>query len=140
MPRRREKPADPRAFDDLGSLQQEIMADVWSAGEATVKRVRDTLAAARRDLAYTTILSAMQKLERLGWLTHREEGRTYVYRAARSRKRESRHTLRRTLRQVFGGDRALLLQQLISESDVTREELVELRRLIQERRKEVTDV
>lgn len=139
MARRRKVPADPRVFDDLGALQQEIIAAVWASREATVQEVRDGLPRDRRDRAYTTVLSAMQKLERLGWLVHREAGRTYVYRPARSRAKEGRVTLRRTLRQLFQGDRALLLQQLIAESDVTGEELAELRRLIQRRKKEVSD-
>ena len=139
MARRRTESTDPRVFDDLGSLQQEIMAAVWAGEEATVQEVRDSLACDRRDLAYTTVLSAMQKLERLGWLGHREEGRTYVYQPARSRAKEGRTTLRRALRQLFQGDRAMLLQQLIAESDVTGEELAELRRLIQRRKKEVSD-
>lgn len=139
MARQPKTPVDPRGFDELGTLQQEIMATVWADGEAMVQEVRDRLAADQRDLAYTTILSAMQKLERLGWLTHREEGRTYVYRSTRSRERESRATLRRTLRQLFQGDRALLLQQLIADSDVTDEELAALRRLIQKRKSEVSD-
>lgn len=125
-----------RSFDDLGSLQREIMSAVWQAKETTVQQVRDSLAATDRNLAYTTILSAMQKLEKAGWLKHRAEGRTYVYRSAKSWDHESKNSLRRTLQQFFSGNRTLLLQQLLADHDITDEELADLRQLIQQRKKE----
>lgn len=122
----------PRTFDDLGPLQREIIAAVWLRQEATVKDVRDALAAGGRDLAYTTVLSALQKLEKSGWLAHRPVGRTYLYRPLRSRQRERRRTLRRILRQLFGGDRTLLLQQLLADGEVSREEVRALEQLIRD--------
>ena len=123
---------DTRSFDDLGPLQREIVAAVWMLEEATVKDVRDDLAASGRDLAYTTVLSALQKLEKAGWLTHRADGRTYLYRAVRSREGESRRSLHRVLRQLFGGDRTLLLQQLLAEGVVSKEEAKSLARLVRD--------
>ena len=56
--------------------------------DVTVNQVRDKLR--RKRLAYTTVLSVMQKLDKAGWLTHREEGRAYVYRPAMSRDEAAR--------------------------------------------------
>ncbi len=123
---------DARSFDDLGPLQREIVAAVWMLEEATVKDVRDDLTASGRDLAYTTVLSALQKLEKAGWLTHRADGRTYLYRAVRSREGERRRSLHRVLRQLFGGDRTLLLQQLLAEGEVSKEEAKSLARLVRD--------
>ncbi len=123
---------DARSFDDLGPLQREIVAAVWVQEEATVKDVRDELADGGRDLAYTTVLSALQKLEKAGWLDHRAEGRTYLYRALRSRDGERRRSLHRMLRQLFGGDRGLLLQQLLADGEVSQEEARSLRRLVRD--------
>lgn len=61
------------SLDDLGELQKTVMEIVWTLGEASVNQVRAKLG--RRKLAYTTVLSVMQKLDKAGWLTHREEGR-----------------------------------------------------------------
>jgi BlaI family penicillinase repressor len=71
------------SLDDLGDLQKAVMEIVWSLGEASVNQVRAKLG--RRKLAYTTVLSVMQKLDKAGWLTHREEGRAYVYLPTKSR-------------------------------------------------------
>ncbi len=130
---------DTRSFHDLGPLQREIIATVWMMEEATVKEVRDHLAAAGRDLVYTTVLSALQKLEKAGWLAHRADGRIYLYRVLRSREGERRRSLQYMLRQLFGGDRTLLLQQLLADGEVSKNEAKTLARLVREHSQEKDD-
>jgi predicted transcriptional regulator len=128
-----------RLLDDLGALQTAVMEAVWGLGEATVQQVRDRL---DRDPppAYTTVLSVMQKLEKAGWLTHRAEGRSYVYRATRSREEEGSTSLRSFLDRVFQGDPLRLFQHLIDDQDLSDRDLAELRKMIDARRKERRDV
>jgi len=123
-------------FANLGPLQREIATTVWMMGEATVKDVRDRLAADGRSLAYTTVLSAMQKLEKAGWLDHRADGRVYLYRVLRSRAGEGRRSLQNILRQLFGGNRTLLLQQLLADGALSKEEATTLTRLINDHQEE----
>ncbi len=132
MGRRR---ADTPIDRDWGPLQQAVLDAVWRLGEGTVQQVREALGR-RPEPAYTTVLSVMQKLERLGWLTHRAEGRTYVYRATRSRGQAGAGSVRRLVERLFGGDRVLFLQHLLEERELTDKELAELRRLIDRTRKE----
>jgi len=68
----------------LTVTQREIMEVVWELGEATVSRVRQELVK-RRDVARNTVQTMMVRLEEKGWLIHREEGRTFLYSAARPR-------------------------------------------------------
>jgi predicted transcriptional regulator len=91
-----------RSLDDLGELQTAVMNAVWDLGEATVGQVRDRLAA-ERELAYTTVLSVLQKLEKAGWLKHRADGRSYIYTPRRSRNDAGRSALRRFNERMFGG-------------------------------------
>ena len=67
-----------KLLDDLGQLQRAVIEVVWELGEASVHQVRDRLRQ-RKELAYTTVLTAMQKLEKAGWLRHRTEGKVYIY-------------------------------------------------------------
>ena len=97
-----------RAYEDLGELQQAVLEVVWTVGEATVNQVKSKLS--RRKLAYTTILSVMQKLDRAGWLTHREEGRAYVYRAAEP----ARSLAARAVRQIIDGLCKGSVEELVS--------------------------
>jgi predicted transcriptional regulator len=113
------------------------METVWRAGEATVQQVRDRIDP-RQELAYTTILSVMQKLEKAGWLRHRAipGARAYVYTPARSREQAGSGVLRVVMDRVFGGDPLLLFERLIDDPGLTDKELAELRRMIDQRRKE----
>lgn len=114
------------------------MEAVWELGEATVQQVLARMGR-HKPLAYTTVLSAMQKLEKAGWLHHREDGRTYVYQPTRSRAEEGVNSLRKFVDTVFGGDPLTLFQHLLEDQELSSEDLVTLRRMIDQRRKERGD-
>jgi predicted transcriptional regulator len=121
-----------KPLDDLGELQRTVLETVWDLGEANVHQVRERLAR-KKKLAYTTVLSAMQKLEKAGWLGHRAEGKTYVYFATTSRDQAGAGSVRGLLKRVFAGDAMAMFQHLIRESHLSAEELGELKRLIEEK-------
>jgi predicted transcriptional regulator len=124
-----------RTLHGLGDLQAEVMEIVWDRGESTVSQVHELIGRKRR-VTYTTILTAMQKLEKKGWLTHRSEGRAYVYQANRSREDVHAGLLRDFLKQAFQGDPRRMLSHLLDQHPLSDEELADLRKLIDARRKE----
>jgi BlaI family penicillinase repressor len=126
-----------RSLDDLGDLQKTVMEIVWTLGEASVNQVKTKLA--RRKLAYTTVLSVMQKLDKAGWLTHREEGRAYVYRPVVTRAEAGRSSLRQFIDRVCGGDPITMFQHLLDDQELSAADLAELRKMIDKRRKELDD-
>ena len=126
-----------RSLDDLGDLQKTVMEIVWTLGEASVNQVKTKLA--RRKLAYTTVLSVMQKLDKAGWLTHREEGRAYVYRPVVTRAEAGRSSLRQFIDRVCGGDPIAMFQHLLDDQELSAADLAELRKMIDKRRKELDD-
>ena len=71
-------------MDPLGDLQFQVMEVVWRLSAATVADVHRVLAA-RREIAYTTVLTTMRALERRGMLTHETVGKAYRYSPAVSR-------------------------------------------------------
>jgi BlaI family penicillinase repressor len=127
---------DRMSIDALGDLQRAVMEVLWERGEASVHEVRDHLGR-RKTLAYTTILTTLQKLEKAGWLGHRAEGKSYVYFPVRSRDEAGAGSVRRFVKQVFGGDAVALFQHLIRESDLNEEDLQEVRGMIEEKRREM---
>ncbi len=127
-----------RSFDNLGELQAAAMNAVWDLGEATVGQVREKLAS-EKELAYTTVLSVMQKLEKAGWLQHRTDGRTYVYLPRRSRTDAGRNALRQFTERMFGGDPLVLFEHLVDDERLTDSELAQLRKILERRRKELRD-
>lgn len=127
-----------RYLHGLGSLQSEVMEFIWRSGEATVAQIVEAISR-HRQITYTTVLSAVQKLERKGWLKHRSAGRAYIYSPTRNREEIGGRTLRELLRTAFRGDPRLLLASLLDDTHLSDAELKELRRLIEQRRKEVRD-
>jgi len=126
---------DKPSLDNLGELQRAVMEVVWRRGEASVHDVLRELGR-RKKLAYTTVLTVLQKLEKAGWLTHRAEGKSYIYIPKASREEAGAGSVRGFLRRVFEGDAVAMFQHLIRESNLSEEELDELRALIDEKRKE----
>jgi BlaI family penicillinase repressor len=125
------------SLDDLGELQRPVMEIIWQLGEASVNQVRGKLG--RRKLAYTTVLSVMQKLDKAGWLTHREEGRAYIYRPGVTRAEAGRNSLREFINRVCGGDPIAMFQHLLDDEELSADDLAELRKMIDKRRRELSN-
>ena len=126
---------DRQSLDSLGQLQRAVMEVVWRLGQASVHDVLQQLGH-RRKLAYTTVLTVMQKLEKAGWLEHHNEGKSYIYTPARSRDEAGAGSVRGFLKRVFEGDAVAMFQHLIRESNLSDEDLGALRAMIDEKRKE----
>ena len=124
------------SLDNLGELQRAVMEVVWKRGEASVHDVRAQLDK-RKELAYTTILTTLQKLEKAGLLSHRSEGKSYIYLPTRSREQAGAGSVKRFLKQVFEGDAVAMFQHLIREGDLSDDDLREVRKMIEDKRKEM---
>ncbi len=124
-----------KLLDDLGRLQRSVIEVVWELGEASVHQVRKRLSN-KKKLAYTTILTAMQKLEKAGWLRHRAEGKTYVYIPTRTREEAGAKSVRKFMERIFDGDALMMFQHLMQENKLSDEELRELRKMIDQKRRE----
>lgn len=112
-----------------------VMSVLWRRGSATVNQVRDEL---EDDLAYTSVLSALQTLEEKGYVRHEAEGRAYRYFPAIAAERAGTSALARIRDAIFHGSAELMFAQLVSDRKLGREELERMRRLLAERLKETT--
>ena len=123
-----------KSLDNLGELQRVVIEVVWKLGEASVHQVRDQLAR-KKKLAYTTVLTTLQKLEKAGWLRHRNEGKVYIYLPTRSRREAGAKSVQKFVERMFEGDTLLMFQHLVNDSTLTDKELAELRKMIDKKRK-----
>jgi BlaI family penicillinase repressor len=108
----------------------DVMAVLWQAGSGTVSEVRDAL---RDELAYTTVLTVLRTLEDKGYVTHVAEGRAHRYVPAVTQHAAGGSALSRLLDTVFNGSPELLLTQLVSERRIDADELLKLRKLLDDR-------
>lgn len=108
----------------------DVMAVLWDRGSATVAEVRERLS---DELAYTTVLSVLRTLEEKGHVGHRGEGKAHRYFPLVERRVAGRSALARLIDTVFNGSPELLLTQLVSDRDLTEDQIKRLRRLIDAR-------
>jgi len=108
----------------------DVMAVLWHRSSATVAEVLERLP---DDLAYTTVLSVLRTLEEKGHVGHREEGKAHRYFPLVERRVAGRSALARLIDTVFNGSPELLLTQLVSDRDLTDDQIKKLRRLMDAR-------
>jgi len=69
----------------LGDLEREVMAALWDAGEPlTVRQVHERLGRAR-ELAYTTVMTVLDRLAKKGVAEQLKDGRAYRYAPVQTR-------------------------------------------------------
>lgn len=115
----------------LGDLQLRILQLLWTEGEMTAARVHAALHP-ERGLAPTTVATMLAKMEGRGLVNHREEGRAFVYRAAVDAETVTRGLGDHFVERLFGGNVAGAVMNLLRTGEVSRKELAELEKLIQQ--------
>lgn len=116
-----EKPSD---------LELQILGVLWRTEGATAREVLGAMPDGKKR-AYTTVLSAMQVMEKKGLLTRTREGLTDRWRPAAPKSSVLGPFFRTLVKNVFGGRTTQVMQHLLQETDVTREELAEIRKLLE---------
>jgi predicted transcriptional regulator len=84
---------------------------LWSLGEGNVKAVQQVVAESR-PLAYTTIMTVLERLIRKGMLARRKVGRSFVYAPQATRDAARRAAVRELLDGYFDGSEDELKQFL----------------------------
>ncbi len=109
----------------------EILTALWSRGASTVREVHE-IVGARKPTQYTTVLKQLQVMTEKGLVLRDETERSHVYRASRSREWTQRQLAGDLLNRAFGGSAKGLLVGALSARRASREELDEIRRLLDE--------
>lgn len=107
-----------------------VMSVLWRHGSATVSEVRERL---DEELAYTSVLSALQTLEDKGYVRHEAEGRAYRYFPLVEAERAGGSALQRIRDAIYHGSAEAMFAQLVSDRRLSREELERMRALLSER-------
>ena len=110
----------------LGDLQLAIMRVLWRAGEASVAEAHQALVA-ERGLAPTTIATMLVKMEKKGVVTHRREGRRFVYRPTVTEAEVRRSMVDELTQRLFLGDPTALVSHLIAEHEIDAADLAAIR-------------
>jgi predicted transcriptional regulator len=118
----------------LTGQELEIMKVVWRLETATVRQVYEELLKQRR-IAYTSVMTIMNILERKGHLKRRQEDRAYVYVPAKPQKQVIGSMVREFIQRVFNGSAEPLLVHLVEDEQLTEQDVEEIRRSIKSSKK-----
>ena len=115
---------------ELGDAELQVLRALWDHGPATVREVLAHVHKQGRKVAYTTVLTFLTRLEQKGFVKSDKSDVAYVYRAAVSRSQVTRSRLKAVLDELFDGEAAPLVLQLMKTEKFSSEEIAELQRLI----------
>lgn len=119
----------------LDELQLAIMQVLWQKGEATVAEIQEALKDSR-DLAITTIGTVLSRLEdKKKAVTHSRQGRKYVYKAIISEEETKSSMVNSLVKQLFKGRSVSLVNHLLQEDELDKEELDQLKEMIKKAEK-----
>jgi predicted transcriptional regulator len=119
----------PERSITLTKAELRLMKVLWSRGESTVA---DMVAATAADgeLAYTSVLTTIRILETKRYVSHRQEGRAFLYTSLIGETEASRSEVRHVLERFFGNSRERLLLSLLGDDEISAEELRRLKEAI----------
>jgi predicted transcriptional regulator len=120
----------PRKSPTLTEAELRLMKMLWQRGESAVGDLVDAMPEDGA-LAYNSILTTLRILEKKGYVSHRQEGRAFIYSASVARDDASKVEVRHVLQRFFGNSRERLLLSLLGDEEITPEELKRLKTAIE---------
>ena len=119
-----------RRPQDVTDAELDVLRVLWDDGPATIRTLADRLYPGGGTSEYATVQKLLERLEDKGHVKHRSEGRQNVYSARVQREDLVARRLRDTAEQLCDGSLTPLLTHLVSAGRLSRDELLELRRLV----------
>lgn len=120
----------------LGELEREVMEIAWQRGEVSV---RDVCLALDERMAYTTLMTTLDRLHKKGLLARRKDGRAFLYSPRLSPEQFTRGVAQDLIDGLLargeGGAEPILACIVDAVSELDRALLDELDRLIKEKRR-----
>jgi BlaI family penicillinase repressor len=116
----------------LGRVQLLIMQCLWDKRRANAREITDALNKIE-PVAHSTVQTLLRGLEEKGAIGHEIDGRTFVFFPKVEEEKFKQSAIRDLVTRVFGGDAGSLVAHLLKNERVSKKELNEIRRLIDER-------
>jgi len=116
----------------MGKVQLQIMRVLWDKGRANAREITDVLNA-QEPIAHSTVQTLLRKLEAKGAVGHEAVARTFVFFPLVAENNVRRGATQDLLQQVFGGSAGELMSYLLKHERVSKKELAEIRRIIDEK-------
>ena len=115
--------------ETLTKLELQIMQVIWKRGTSNVSAVQEEL---EQQLAYTTVQTMLNILQRKGKLKRKLRGRAYEYSATVTETKALNHALRDLVDRMFGGSSEELVMSLIKSRQIDAQKIAKLSKKLDE--------
>lgn len=112
----------------------EILSILWEKESATVREVYEIINE-RKPASYTTVLKLMQIMFEKNLVERDDSNRAHIYRAKHPQEQTQKNLVSDLLEKAFRGSALKLVQHVLETKPASREELAEIRKLINEAEK-----
>src|SRR5580658_9315983 len=119
----------PKRSITLTPAELRLMRILWDRGESTVAEVVGSIPE-NEALAYNSVLTTIRILETKGYVSHRQEGRAFLYSSSVGELEAGRSEVRHVLQRFFDNSRERLLLSLLGDEEISPEELKRLKEAI----------
>jgi BlaI family penicillinase repressor len=117
----------------ISDAEWDVMQVAWRRGDFTAQEMIDELS--HRDWSPRTVKTLLGRLLAKGALAHEARGKAYVYRPAVDREDCVRQESESFLDRVFGGAAAPALAHFVKRGRLSRQDIAELRKILDEKGK-----
>jgi BlaI family transcriptional regulator, penicillinase repressor len=119
---------------EIGPLEIEVLGTLNATSDQGVSDIQSALKSAGKNLAYTTVMTVLVRLHKKGLVSRRKEGRQFLYTVSEKKSASPSGIFSRFKKSLFGAERLQpILALLDGESELTHEELKELRKQVDAR-------
>ena len=116
----------------LTTGELEFMQVLWAAGEAAPEDIQRALSERGRNVTGGTVRNILATLIEKRYIRRKKNGKAYYYRAKVGEDQAKRSMVQDLLDRAFGGSESHLVASLLKNHDVRKDELNEIKRLIDE--------
>jgi len=119
-------------------VELEFMQIIWDLGKVSTEDVQNTLSERGRELSDGAIRKILSILMEKGHLTREKKGRSFLYSAKVPKEQAHHNMVRDLLTRAFSGSVTRMAAALLNSSEVSDDDIDEIKRLIAEREREWT--
>lgn len=122
-----------KGSSSLTQMELQFMDVLWNHKECSVQQVQEALAEGNTELAYTTVQTVLNTLEKKHKVSRRLDGRAYVYLPAITKESILKQAVRELADRMFGGSSEDLVMSLITAREVDAKRIAKLARKVAEK-------
>lgn len=123
-----------KGSSSLTQMELQFLDVLWQhKGSSSVQQVQDALTANGVELAYTTVQTVLNTLEKKGKVSRELDGRAYVYLPAITKESILKQAVRDLADRMFGGSSEDLVMSLITTREVDAKRIAKLAKKVAEK-------